>query len=101
MRGQVMEFHTADGKLYVNYSERLVTLIREVRTLGALGYPIATKIDRTAEQAAQYYQHATILQQVASFYNSISTQMIPCQQPLMLETALEFERLVKNPKTGT
>ena len=27
--------------------------------------------------------------------------MLPSQQPMMLETALAFERLIKNPKAGT
>ena len=38
--------------------------------------------------------------QVAHFYNTIDQQMIPSQQAMMLDSALAFERLVKNPKTG-
>ncbi|VEL22565.1 unnamed protein product [Protopolystoma xenopodis] len=33
--------------------------------------------------------------QVAHFYNSINSQMIPSQQALMLNSALAFERLIK------
>ena len=39
--------------------------------------------------------------QVAHFYNTIDQQMIPCQRAMMLESALAFEKLIKNPKTGT
>lgn len=39
--------------------------------------------------------------QVAHFYNTIDQQMIPSQQSMMLDSALSFERLVKNPKTGS
>lgn len=39
-------------------------------------------------------------EQVAHFYNTIDQQMIPSQQAMMLESALAFERLVKNPKSG-
>ena len=39
--------------------------------------------------------------QVAHFYNTIDHQMLPSQQPMMLDTALAFERLIKNPKAGT
>lgn len=39
--------------------------------------------------------------QVAHFYNTIDQQMIPSQQTMMLDSALGFERLVKNPKTGS
>lgn len=38
--------------------------------------------------------------QVAHFYNTIDQQMIPSQQAMMLDSALAFERLVKNPKAG-
>ena len=39
--------------------------------------------------------------QVAHFYNTIDQQMVSCQQSMMLDTALAFEKLVKNPKTGS
>ena len=39
--------------------------------------------------------------QVAHFYNTIDQQMIPSQRPLMLESALNFERIIKKPKAAT
>ena len=41
-----------------------------------------------------------IILQVAHFYNTIDQQMIPSQQAMMLDSALAFERLIKNPKAG-
>ena len=38
---------------------------------------------------------------VAHFYNTIDKQMVSCQQSIMLDTALAFEKLVKNPNTGS
>lgn len=38
---------------------------------------------------------------VAHFYNTIDQQMIPSQQAMMLDSALAFERLIKNPKHGS
>ena len=38
---------------------------------------------------------------VAHFYNTVDQQMIPSQKPMMLDSALAFERLVKNPKAGS
>lgn len=38
--------------------------------------------------------------QVAHFYNTIDQQMIPSQQPMMLEAAMAFEHIIKNP-TGS
>jgi hypothetical protein len=34
-----------------------------------------------------------VLQQCAHFYNNIATEMIPCQKPLMLADAVEFEKV--------
>ena len=39
--------------------------------------------------------------QVAHFYNTIDQQMIPSQQAMMLEAAMAFEHLIKNPKAGS
>ena len=36
--------------------------------------------------------------QVAHFYNTIDQQMIPSQQPMLLEAALQFENIIKHPK---
>lgn len=38
--------------------------------------------------------------QVAHFYNTIDQQMIPSQQAMMLEAAMAFEHIIKNPRTG-
>lgn len=34
-----------------------------------------------------------VLQQCAHFYNNIATEMIPCQKPMMLAQAVEFEKV--------
>ena len=41
-----------------------------------------------------------VIFQVAHFHNTISQQMIPSQQPMMLEAAMAFEHIIKNPKAG-
>lgn len=38
------------------------------------------------------------LLQVAHFYNTIDQQMIPSQQPMLLDAALHFEDIIKQPK---
>jgi len=35
---------------------------------------------------------------VAHFYNTIDQQMIPSQQPMLLDAALHFEEIIKQPK---
>ena len=59
-----MEFDHRDGKLQVHYSDRLVSLLREVRQLSALGLPVPTKIASTAQTAQKFYRHGVVLKQV-------------------------------------
>lgn len=59
-----MELSHNDGKLKVHYSERLVTLMREVRQLAALGFTVPSKIKKTADVANKFYRHGVILKQV-------------------------------------
>lgn len=93
---QVMELDHRDGKLYVHYSDRLVGLLREVRQLAALGFRIPSKIHSAVSYAQKFYKQAVILKQVAHFYNTIDQQMIPSQRPMMLDSALRFEKIIKN-----
>lgn len=61
-----MELNHSDGKLQVNYGDRLVTLLREVRHLTAMGFNIPSKIQTTAHTAQRFYRHGVILKQVRS-----------------------------------
>ena len=62
--GRLMELNHSDGKLQVNYGDRLVTLLREVRQLTAMGFSIPAKIQHTAHTAQKFYRHGVILKQV-------------------------------------
>jgi dynein heavy chain 2 len=95
MTGRLMEFDFSDGTLKVNYSERLVSLLREVRQLTALGFKVSRKIRAATDNAQKFYRHGIILKQVANFYNTIKTQLIPCQMPMLRESAEAFEQIVK------
>uniref|UniRef100_A0A8B9KYF0 Cytoplasmic dynein 2 heavy chain 1 n=1 Tax=Astyanax mexicanus TaxID=7994 RepID=A0A8B9KYF0_ASTMX len=92
---RVMELDHMDGKLKIHYSERLVSLLREVRQLSALGFSIPTKIQQAANTAEKFYRQALILKQVAHFYNTIDQQMILSQRPMLLNYALAFEQVIK------
>uniref|UniRef100_H2M4S9 Cytoplasmic dynein 2 heavy chain 1 n=1 Tax=Oryzias latipes TaxID=8090 RepID=H2M4S9_ORYLA len=96
---RVMDLDHADGRLKIHYSDRLVSLLREVRQLSALGFPVPAKIQQAANTADKFYREAIILKQVANFYNTIDQQMIPSQRPMMLSLALAFERVIKNPRS--
>lgn len=60
-----MELNHEDGKLSVNYGDRLVTLLREVRQLTAMGFSIPAKIQHCAHTAQKFYRHGVILKQVS------------------------------------
>ena len=63
-----MELNHRDGKLYVNYGNRLVTLLREVRQLTALGFAIPAKIQHVATVGQKFYRHGVILKQVGGWH---------------------------------
>jgi len=39
------------------------------------------------------FRYGMVLKQRANFYNNIATEMIPCQKPMLLQDAQEFERV--------
>uniref|UniRef100_A0A3B5L503 Dynein heavy chain tail domain-containing protein n=1 Tax=Xiphophorus couchianus TaxID=32473 RepID=A0A3B5L503_9TELE len=98
---RVMELDHVDGRLKIQYSDRLVSLLKEVRQLSALGFPIPVKIQQAANTADKFYRQAVVLKQVAHFYNTIDQQMIPCQKPMMLSLALAFEQVIKSKESGS
>jgi dynein heavy chain 2 len=69
--GRLMDLDYRDGKLRVNYDDRLVTLLRQVRQLVALGLSVPSNIQQTADLGNKYYRHAVVLKQVAHFYNTM------------------------------
>lgn len=62
--GRLMDLDHKDGKLRVHYGDRLVTLMREVRQLSALGFAVPAKIQQTSSTANKFYRHGMILKQV-------------------------------------
>ncbi|XP_018422828.1 PREDICTED: cytoplasmic dynein 2 heavy chain 1 [Nanorana parkeri] len=97
----VMELDHSNGALKIHYSDRLVTLLREVRQLSALGLIIPAKIQQATKTAQKFYKQAMILKQVAHFYNTIDQQMIQSQRPMMLKSALVFEQIIKSSRANS
>lgn len=62
---RVMELDHIDGKLKIQYSDRLVMLLREVRQLSALGFAIPAKIQQASNSADKFYRQAIILKQAS------------------------------------
>ncbi|KAK0416096.1 hypothetical protein QR680_012296 [Steinernema hermaphroditum] len=98
--GRLMEIDARDGFLRVSYSDRLVRLLREVRQLSSMGFTIPQRILNCVKVGDEFYQNGILLKQVAHFYNTIEQQMLPCQQAMLLDEAVAFERLVIPSKKG-
>ena len=68
-----MELAHSDGKLRVHYSDRLVTLLREVRQLSAFGFSVPAKIQQTTSTADKFYKYGVILKQVRCYLWHVHT----------------------------
>ena len=99
MTGQLMEFDVA-GNMIVNYSDRLVVLLREVRQFTELGYTVPPEIANAASEAEKYYRHGVMLKKIANFYNTLGSQLIPTQKPLLLGPLEAFEAAVQERSGG-
>lgn len=83
-----MEFdYQAGGILKVNFSEKLLTLVKDVRILSEMGFKIPRGLAAITENAKKFYREGVKLKKVAVFYNSMGNQMIECQKPMMLDKA--------------
>ncbi|PAV81532.1 hypothetical protein WR25_18208 [Diploscapter pachys] len=98
-KGKIMILEQKKGTLNINYSDRLLKLLKEVRQLASLGLTIPAKIINVANNGEKFYRYGVTLKQIAHFYNTIDQQMLPCQQALMLDEAVAFEKLIL-PKKG-
>jgi dynein heavy chain 2 len=97
MSGRLMEINI-DGDLTVNYSERLVTLLREVRQLSEMGFTVPSEILDVADEGEKYYRYGVMLKKVANFYNTMEGQIIPEQKRMLLDSLTNFEQVVNNPR---
>ena len=62
MTGQLMEFDIeVTGLLKVNYSEKLVTLVKDARVLGEHGFKIPKPINDVTENAKKFYKEGVTL----------------------------------------
>uniref|UniRef100_K3WM96 AAA+ ATPase domain-containing protein n=1 Tax=Globisporangium ultimum (strain ATCC 200006 / CBS 805.95 / DAOM BR144) TaxID=431595 RepID=K3WM96_GLOUD len=110
LSGKLMQIDK-NGDLIVNYSEFLVTLLRDVRQLTELSAFhgstsgsakkdnewVPPKVRKVAEEAEKYYRYGVTLKKVANFYNNMESQIIEEQKPMLLDSLLAFEEAVKRP----
>ena len=95
-KSDVFHFNENTKKLELSFSDRWESLLCEVKQIHALGLPVNMKVQQNCRKAARFYRAGVLLHQVASFYNSIGSKMIPSTKPMLLKKAIEFEALIKN-----
>ena len=93
--GQVVAFDE-QGLVQVNFSESLITLLREVRQLTQLGFAVPTAVCSAAQDAEQYYQYAVVLKKIANFFNAFDAEIIPCQKSMMIDAYKSFEEKLES-----
>lgn len=73
MNGKMIELDLENSLLTVNYSEKLILLIRDIRQLSELGLKkqIPSDVLSIAENGKKYYKEALALKKIAHFYNNM------------------------------
>ncbi|KAG2426397.1 hypothetical protein HYH02_014824 [Chlamydomonas schloesseri] len=95
---KLMTFDSQNSHVKTHFNDQLVLLLREVRQLQSLGFGVRKDILNEVEVANKFYRYGMVLKQRANFYNNIATEMVQCQKPMMLKDALDFEKVLMNPK---
>ncbi|VDM29638.1 unnamed protein product [Toxocara canis] len=68
--GKLMTIEQKHGTLNVNYGDRLVRLLKEVRQLASLGFTIPVKIINCANTGEKFYKYAIVLKQASQLISS-------------------------------
>lgn len=90
-----------DGELVVNFSSKVVELLREERQLRELSFTIPLDIQKSTKRIDQFYRSGMLLKKVANFYNTIEHQIVESQRPMLLQSLLEFEDAVHSGAPGS
>lgn len=74
LNDRIMELDLKNAILRVNYSEKLILLVREMRQLTELGFrkEVPQEVVEACELGRKYFKEALSLKRIASFYNNMS-----------------------------
>eukprot|EP00753_Platysulcus_tardus_P014516 PLAT4386.4.p1 GENE.PLAT4386.4~~PLAT4386.4.p1 ORF type:complete len:4448 (-),score=2754.09 PLAT4386.4:79-13422(-) len=86
------------GQVVVNYSERLVQLLREVRQLAELGERIPSSIVKVAREGERFYRFGVALKKIANFYNTLDELVLPSQKMMLKKAMLAFDEAITDPR---
>lgn len=74
--GRLMDFHVADGHVNLHFNDELVSLLREVRALQALGFTIPSAIQAEVATANKFYRQGMVLKQVCLLHAAMLQRLI-------------------------
>lgn len=100
LNDRIMELDLKNAVLTVNYSEKLVLLIREIRQLTELGYrkEVPQEVIEACELGRKYFKEALALKKIANFYNNMSDEIMDSQKGMIVDELVYFEECVKSVK---
>ena len=96
-KSNLFEVNSQTGQLKVNFSDSLFSLISDCRVL--IEYDFIDKIHKDIlnvyEEGKKMHKDAITLKQIANFYNTLSSQVAPCLQPMLLSFTKKFDENLK------
>lgn len=97
---RIMELDLKNAILKVNYSEKLILLVREIRQLTELGFrkEVPQEVMETCELGKKYFKEALSLKRIASFYNNMNDEILESQKGMLVDELVYFEECVKSVK---
>ncbi len=88
----ILEIDPKTSMLKVNFSEKLFLFLQDIRNLIEFGFVNNVKdLLPLNEEGKKIYKEAVSLKQIANFYNSLSSQVIKSQKPMLVQCARTFE----------
>lgn len=93
----MVRFNTGENQfMVVTFNPKLVIFCNDIKTLESLGYRIPISLREEAKRSLKFISQARLLQQIATFHNTVGDRIIPCQRPILLKNAIELSNLVES-----
>ncbi|KAJ1511492.1 Cytoplasmic dynein 2 heavy chain 1 [Coelomomyces lativittatus] len=93
----LISLHLSKGKLQVLYPDELGTLVHQVRQLLAFQCVLDPTLIKLAEEAQTQFKTAMVLRQLAHFYNTLESQVLPFHHAMLLPYVNQVEHCIKQP----
>ena len=81
--------------LVVNFDNKLVELLREVKYLRLLNYQVPEKAQKLYDRVDIYRTQTGNLELIVGMYNNIQTTLLPVEKPLLKDKIELIDRILK------